>query len=115
MLQCISVVVTAHLYEEQISVGVIAVTQVSCEPVLQSSTEQWGMQFALPSAAVHCYWVTAHLYEEQISVGVIAVTQVSCEPVLQSSTEQWGMQFALPSAAVHFWLSLHTCMKSKSL
>ncbi len=54
--------VTANLYEEQVSVGVIAVTQVSCEAVLQSSTEQRGMQFALPSAAVHCCCVTAHLY-----------------------------------------------------
>ena len=61
--------VTAHLYEQQISVGVIAVTQTSCEPVLQSNTEQWGMQFALPSAAVHGCCVIAHLYEQQISVG----------------------------------------------
>ena len=87
---------TAQLYEEQISIGVIAVTQACCEPVLQSSTEQWGMHFALPSAAVHLSWFTAHLYEEQISIGVIAVTQACCEPVLQSSTEQWGMHFALP-------------------
>ena len=84
----------------------IAVTQASCEPELQSSTEQWKMPFALPSAAVHGYWVTAYLYQEQISMGVIAVTQISCEPVLQSSTEHWGMQFALPSAAVHgYWVT----------
>ena len=30
---------TAQLYEEQISIGVIAVTQACCEPVLQSSTD----------------------------------------------------------------------------
>ncbi len=77
-------------------------TQTSCEPVLQSSTEQWGIQFALSGAAVHFSCVTAHMYEQQISVGVIAVTQTSCEPVLQSSTEQWGIQLSLPSAAVHF-------------
>ena len=76
----------AHLYDEQISIGVIAVTQACCEPVLQSNTEQWGMHFALPSAAVHLSWFTAHLYEEQISIGVIAVTQACCEPVLQSTT-----------------------------
>jgi len=80
---------------------VIAVTQTSCEPVLQSSTAQWKVQFALPSAAVHGYCVRAHMYKQQISFGVIAVTQTSCEPVLQSSTEQWEMQFALASAAVH--------------
>ena len=79
----------------------IAVTQASCEPELQSSTEQWKMPFALPSAAVHGYWVTAYLYQEQISMGVIAVTQTSCKPVLQSSTEQWEIKFALASAAVH--------------
>ena len=78
---------TAHLYEEQISIGVIAVTQACCEPVLQSSTEQWGMHLALPSAAVHLSWFFAHLYEEQVSIGVIAVTQACCEPVLQSSTD----------------------------
>ncbi len=44
---------TAHLYEEQISIGAIAVTQACCEPVLQSTTEQWEMHFALISAAVH--------------------------------------------------------------
>ena len=78
---------TAHLYEEQISIGVSAVTQTCCEPVLQSSTEQWGMHFAQISAAVHSSWLTAHLYEEEISTGVIAKTQACCELVLQSSTE----------------------------
>ncbi len=46
--------VSAHLYEEQVSIGVGAVTQACCELVLQSSTEQWGMHFALSSAAQHC-------------------------------------------------------------
>ena len=78
---------TAHLYEEQISIGVIAVTQTCCEPVLQSSTEQWGMHFAQISAAVHSSWLTAHLYEGQVFTGVIAKTQACCELVLQSSTE----------------------------
>jgi len=68
--------------------------------VLQSSTEQWGMHFALSSVAEHWCWVTAHLYEEQISIGVIAVTQACCELSLHSSTEQWGMHFALSSAAL---------------
>ncbi len=76
-------------------------TQAYCEALLQSSTEQCGMQLDLPSAAVYCCCVTAHMYEEQISSGVIAVTQACCEALLQSSTEQWGMQLALPSAAVY--------------
>jgi hypothetical protein len=80
--------ITAHLYEEQISTGLIAVAQACCEPVLQSSTEQWGIYFILTSAAVHWCCITAHLYEEQSSIGAIAVAQACCEPVLQSSTEQ---------------------------
>ena len=43
---------TAHLYEEKISIGVIAVTQACCEPVLQSSTDQWGLHFAKTSASL---------------------------------------------------------------
>ncbi len=45
--------VNAHLYEEQIVIGVIAVTQDCCQPVLNCSTEQWEMRFALDSIAVH--------------------------------------------------------------
>ncbi len=66
--------VTACLYEEQIFIGAIAVTQGYCEPDLQTSTEQWGVHFALISIEVPCCWVTASLYEGQISTGVIAVT-----------------------------------------
>ncbi len=56
------------------SMNVVAVTQACKESVLQSTTEQWGKQFALSSVAVHWCWVTAHLYEQQMSIGVIAVT-----------------------------------------
>ena len=59
---------------EQISIGAIAMTQACCEPVLQSTSEQWGMHFARTSAALHLCWFTAHLYEQQISIGAIAVT-----------------------------------------
>ena len=80
---------TAPLYEEEISIGVIAVTQPCCGPVLQSQTEKWGKHFALTTAAVHFCWLTAHMYEEQISIGVIAVTRACREPVLQKlKTEQ---------------------------
>ena len=58
--------VTAHLYEQKIFIGAIALIQACCEPVLQSITEQWGMHFAMITVAVHFFWVTAHLYEEQI-------------------------------------------------
>ena len=42
---------TAHLYGEQISIGVIALTQPCCEPDLHSTTGHSGMLFA--SVAVH--------------------------------------------------------------
>ena len=67
------VLLTAHLYEEQISIGVIAVAQACCEPVLQSNTEQQGSYIALTSAAVHWSCITAHLCEGQISTGLIEV------------------------------------------
>ena len=105
---------TAHLYEEQISIGAVAVTQAFCEPVLQSTTEQGEMHFALTSAAVHFCSLTAHLCEEQSSIGVIAVTQACCEPVLQSTTEQWGMHLPRPVLQCIGVESLPTCMKSKS-
>jgi len=85
--------VTAQLYEQHL--------QACSEPVLQSSTEQWGMQIALTSVAVHWCWGTAHLHEHHICVGVILETQACFVPVLQSSTEQWGMQIALTSVTVH--------------
>jgi len=80
---------------EQLLIGVTAVTQACCQAILQSSTEQWRMHFALTSVAVRYSWVTAYLYVEQILIGVIAVTQACCQAVLQSSTEQWGMQVCL--------------------
>ena len=77
--------ITVQLYEEQISIGAIAVAQACCKPVSQSSTEQWGSYFALTSAAVHWCCITVQLYEEQISIGVFAVAQGCCEPVSQTA------------------------------
>ena len=74
--------ITAHLYEEQICIGVIA-CKASCEPVLQNSTGQWEMHFAKTNAAVHWWWVTAHLHEQQSSISVTAVAQACCEPVAE--------------------------------
>ncbi len=58
--------ITAHLYEEQISIGVIALAQGCCEASLQSSTEQHESCFPLTSAAVHGCCIITHLYEGQI-------------------------------------------------
>ncbi len=55
VLQCFDV--NAQLYEEQFIIGVIALAQTCCEPDSHSSTEQWGILFALNSVAVlscHC-------------------------------------------------------------
>ena len=68
---------------------------------MQSSTEQWGSNYALTSAAVHLCCITVQLYEQQISIGVIARSQAWSEPDLHSSAAQWGACFALRSAAVH--------------
>ena len=62
--------VTEHLYGQQVYIGIFAMTQACCRPVLQSSTEQWGMHFATSNAAMQWWWVTAHLYEQQILIGV---------------------------------------------
>jgi len=40
--------------------------QACCEPVLQSSTEQWASCSALTSAAVQWCCIAANLYEDQI-------------------------------------------------
>ena len=106
--------VTAHLYEQQIFIGVIAVTQACCEPDLKSSTGLCGMQFAKTSAALHWCWVTAHLHEQQMFIGVIAVTQACCEPGLQSSIEQQECNLPKPGLQCFGDGSVHTCMSSKS-
>ena len=86
----------------QISTSDFALTQACCEPVLQSSTDQWGIHFALSKAAVYWFWVTALLYEQQIFIGLIAGTQDVHQPVLQSSSDKWGMHSALSSTAEHW-------------
>ena len=70
----------------QISLGVFAVFQACCQPLLHSSTEQGAI--AKSSLALHCCWVTAHLYQQPISLGVFAVAQACCQPLLHSRTEQ---------------------------
>jgi len=82
--------------------------QAYCEAPLQSSTEQWGLHFALNTAAVHLWWVTAHLCAEQISIGTTAVTQACCEPPLQSSTEQWGLHLCREQSCSAFGVGQYT-------
>ena len=61
--------VTAHQYEQQISLGVVALTQTCCDPDLHSSTDQWRIDSTKTSVAVLWCWITAHQYEQQISPG----------------------------------------------
>ena len=82
--------ITAHLYDQQIFIGVIALTQGCCQAVSQSSTEQWGQHFAQGSAALHWWWVTA-------VVGQSSGNSILPEAVLQCI----GVG------------SLHTCMITK--
>ena len=102
--------VTAHLYQQPISLGVFAVAQACCQPLFHSSTEQGAI--AKSSLALHCCWATAHLYQQQMSIGVFAVAQACCQPGLHSSTEHWE----LPKTVWHCTAieSLHTCTDSKS-
>ena len=81
------VCIIADLDEQQILIGVTAVSQGCCQPVLQSSLEQWGVQFAKNSAAVHWVCITADQYEQETFIGVTAVSHRCCQPVLHSSNE----------------------------
>ena len=79
--------IIADLDEQEILIGVTAVSQSCCQPVLQSSLEQWGVRFAKNSAAVHWVCITADQYERETFIGVTAVSQRCCQPVLHSSNE----------------------------
>ena len=104
--------VTAHLYQQQISLSVFAVAQACCQPLLHSSTEQGAI--AKSSVALPCCWVTAHLYQQQISLSVFAVAQACCQPVLHSSTEQGAI--AKSSVALHCcWVTAHLYQQQISL
>ena len=84
--------VTAHLHEQQIFIGVVAVTQASCEPVCRAALIIG--ECILPWEVLQSIGVgSLQLYEQQILIGAIAVHQACCELVLQSSTEQWGNTF----------------------
>ena len=65
---------TAHMYEDQISTGVIAVTHNPAVCLFCLAALNGGKCICPSSIAVHFCWLTAYLYEDQISIGVIAVT-----------------------------------------
>ena len=80
--------IIADLDEQQILIGVTAVSQGCYQPVLHSSIEQWKMYFAKNSAAVHWVRIIADLDEQQILIGVTAVSQGCYQPDLHSNIEQ---------------------------
>ncbi|DBA89324.1 TPA: hypothetical protein ACH3X2_004768 [Trebouxia sp. C0005] len=63
VLQCIGAGSLHTCMKSKFSQVLLQRYNACCEPVLQSSTEQWGMHFAQTSAALHVCWLTAHLYE----------------------------------------------------
>ena len=82
------VCIIADLDEQEILIGVTAMSQSCCQPVLQSSLEQWGVRFAKNSAAVHWVCITADQYERESFIGVTAVSQGCHQPDLHSNIEQ---------------------------
>ena len=82
------VCIIADLDEQQILIGVTAVSQGCYQPDLHSSIEQWKMYFAKNSAAVHWVRIIADLDEQQILIGVTAVSQGCYQPDLHSNIEQ---------------------------
>ncbi len=81
------VCIIADLDEQQILIGVTAVSQGCHQPDLHSNIEQQRTLFAKISAAVHFVCIIADLDEQQILIGVTAVSQGCHQPVLHSSIE----------------------------
>ena len=90
--------VTAHLYQQQTSIGVFAVAQACCQLVLHSSTEQGAIVQEQCGTALllgHCTPIpTANLPKRICNV-----------PSLLCSTEQGAI--AKSSVALHCWVTAH--------
>ena len=86
--------------------GITAMTQSCCQPVLGSCAEPEGNCSALNKAAVPLALRSASLYEKPICIGLSAVTQGCCQPDLHSSTELEGKCSPLNRAAVPGTLNL---------
>jgi len=92
------------------------VIQACCKPVLQSSSEQWALHFAMDSAAVHWWRVTehpsekgsahqwrisAHLHQELKVASETELTQGCCQDALQSNSTPTIISSVLRRGAVH--------------
>ncbi len=84
-----------------------------CQPVLQSSIQQWRLDSANGSGAVHCRWVTAGLYEQQSFIGVLSLPQpaVSLFSRAAMSSGDWILHREVVQCVVVG--SLQTCMNSR--
>ncbi len=106
--------VIADQYEQQIFIGVLAVTQACCQPVLQSSTEKGA--WTLPKAVLQCIGVgslqtimnckSSQVYWHSHKLAV----SLFCRAALSSGEGTW------PTAVLQCYGvgSLQTCMNSKS-
>ncbi len=82
------VCIIADLDEQQVLIGVTAVSQGCHQPDLHSNIEQQRTLFAKISAAVHFVCIIADLDEQQILIGVTAVSHGCHQPDLHSNIEQ---------------------------
>ncbi len=80
--------IIADLDEQQILIGVTAVSQGCHQPDLHSNIEQQRTLFAKISAAMHFVCIIADLDEQQILIGVTAVSHGCHQPDLHSNIEQ---------------------------
>ncbi len=80
--------IIADLDEQQILIGVTAVSQGCYQPDLHSKIEQQRMLFAKTTAAVHWDCIIADLDEQEILIGVTAVSHGCHQPDLHSNIEQ---------------------------
>jgi len=71
--------VTAHLYGEKIFIGVLAVTQGFWQRILLSSSEQWGVLFAVSST------VGSDFCPEQ---SCSALMMGHCTPILRENLDR---------------------------
>jgi hypothetical protein len=100
-----------HVCKFAVHTGVCAVTQARCQPVFWSNARQWGLHFALCTAAVHCCRITAQLEEEQThGQQNKPAVNLFCTTPLSSGACSWPRAL-LECTGIG---PLHSRMKSKS-
>ena len=100
--------VTAHLYQQQISLSVFAGPSLLSA---HSSTEQGAI--AKSSVALHC-WVTAHLYQQQTSIVYLQWPKPAVSLVCTAALSR-GQSFK-SSVALHCcWVTAHLYQQQISL